>query len=450
MRRLLLVSALLACPVSALADPPAGQIDPTFGDFDGGVLGLQLEGLDVGGQYNDIVLGMAADSQGRLLVAGSGEVDGGKCLGLMRFTPDGQLDESDFGYNQNNVAKGKTCHPFPRVTGSPDRTMDVVPLDDGAFLVAGVTNEDEPFICRLFENGRQDENFGSNKGCFDLPISASMGTPTLLVSGNSLLIVWNDGEDSKYVPTLSRFDLQTADPQPFNGTNSLSLLSTDGHAVAWDASLTADGDLVIIGSIEEDIDDQDAFIARFDMQGLVPATGFSGDGMVRLKINKVPKGYNSLSTMTVLRNGNILAAGHTELADRRGITVVQVDQATGVMEPLFNDGLPKTLDPCSDIDGGCNFAFVNSIGAADHDIILAGEAGGIFATRLHANGQPDSAFGEGGFARLDFSSAAKGMVLQDDRIVLAGSVVNGDSFDFGVLRLSGGRLFKDQFEAATP
>lgn len=88
----------------------------------------------------------------------------------------------------------------------------------------------------------------------------------------------------------------------------------------------------------------------------------------------------------------------------------------------------------------------------------------MMAVRLHADGTPDTGFGDAGFARIDLGdlpnwySTASGPVLQGERVVLGGrgrrtTEVNGMPFaheDFALVRLSDGGLFADAFEDVVP
>lgn len=451
MTRALSLLALFALPLLAFADPPAGRMDSNFGSADGGIPGLQLEGFDLGGSYNDFSLGIAEDAQGRLLAAGKGETDENYCLGLMRFTTNGQLDTLDFGYNENNIAKGKICHAIPMLEGHLGIDMEIAPLMDGGFLVGGTTDFAHPFVCRFLSNGGLSKNFGDGTGCIHLTqVNSGISTsaPNVLPSGDALFVVAND-MNSTPTPVLIRFDLASGMTQPFGENGMLPLLSSAANAFARDARLTDDGAVIVVGSIEDDPDDADAFVARFDLQTNLPDVEFGEDGSVHFKLSEIAFGTDSLTTATILPTGHVLAAGFTEMADRDEALVVKIDAATGAMASSFNDGSPKIYDPCDAIDGGCDLQ-VNKVGVTDDHIVLSGKANNVmFAARLNSHGNVDDSFGEQGLALVSFADEANGMVLQDERIVLGGHVDSGE-YDFALLRLSGGNLFNDDFEAKIP
>lgn len=82
----------------------------------------------------------------------------------------------------------------------------------------------------------------------------------------------------------------------------------------------------------------------------------------------------------------------------------------------------------------------------------------VWALRLSADGEPDANFGsqlatQEGFARVKFhtyDSNAIGLVLQGQRVVLGGTVANGEdegNVDFALVRLADGSIFSDGLEA---
>lgn len=455
MIRSLSVAALLAIPADALAGPSAGQIDPTFGEFDNGIFGLQVEAFDFGGTLNDRAYAMSQDAQGRLLLAGVAEVDNGQCLGLMRFTPDGRIDDVGFGLNADQVPTGKICHPDLMQGSNLGHDLDIAMLADGGFFLAG-QNDDHPYICRFRADGTIMDTFGTGAGCVVLSQidKSAWPAPSLLLLGQSVLIVANHKTEAKDIPVLSRLSTDTGTIQSFGQEAFLPLVDHD--ATAWDAVLDNTGDLVLVGNVQWDVGDPDAFIARFDMQRLEPSVGFDTDGLVRFKFNKIPKGHDYLTSVTALPNGDILAAGNISLPGRTAAIIVQIDAISGATSHGFNNKAPRIYDPCFKMSGGCQTLLINGVARAGGHVVLAGDANdAIFAARLTIDGALDAEFGKTGLARIalgddKLNGGATGLVLQDERIVLAGSANDGSDDNFALLRLSDGRLFKDEFEVPAP
>ncbi|MBB5207301.1 hypothetical protein [Chiayiivirga flava] len=463
MRRILLSSLLFACPALACAGPPAGQIDPTFWSSDGGVEGLQLEGFDIGGDLEDRAGGMAVDGLGRFLVVGMVEDSADRCLGVMRFTASGQLDKNGFGFDTNAIPRGKICHTTPMVLEPAFPDMNVFPLTSG-FLVSGIGQGGNPFVCRFAGDGDLIAGFGSS-GCVilgNIDVGVSWPAPDVIVADGSVLVVANDRSGGMSTPVLSRLALSDGALQPFGQDGFVSLLGIAADAFVWDTLLTPDGDLIIVGNIVIEPNDTDAFIARFDLDSSAPDPNFSGDGMVRFKFNQVELGQEYLQAVTMTADGDILAAGLAELPGAMGLALLRVDAMTGTLSPSFNGGVPKLYDPCAAI-GGCSPS-VKDILADDAQIVVVagGPTAAPIVARLKAIGDVDTEFGDQGTVVLEPVSRIAGAVLQEGRIVVAGTaprtttVLIGnvlsqiEHLDFGLLRLSDGRLFKDHFEAITP
>lgn len=457
MIRSLSFAALLTSPALALAGPPAGQIDPKFGEFDNGILGLQVEAFDIGGELSDRVYAMAEDMEGRLLLAGRVDTDNGPRLGLMRFNADGKLDTNSFGFNANQVAKGKIFHPELIPDHYLGIDLDILMMPDSSFFVAGATGL-HPYICRFLADGRVSNSFGDGAGCVVLAEIDNSGTaraPQLLLAGESILVVTHHEPAEASIPALARISVENGEIEEIGQNAFAPLLVGKSEATLWDATLTADGGLIIVGSTTVDADDQDAFIARFDLHQYQPDLSFSGDGMVRFKFNKVFKGYDSFKAVELLPDGNILAAGDIEMHQRGGIAVAQVDASTGKMITGFNNGIPKTYDPCTALPDGCNRISVSGVARSPGHIVISGNAyGAVFASRLTAAGSVDKKFGSQGLARIELDGSQLGsaapMLLQDERVVLATTANDGGDDNFALLRLSDGRLFKDEFEVAAP
>lgn len=456
MIRALSFAALLAWPIVAPADPPAGQIDPTFGDVDNGIPGLQVEAFDLGGWLTDRVAAMAEDAQGRFIVAGGVDAGGSECLGLMRFMPDGQLDTDGFGFDANDVPKGKICHSILLPGDDLGFDMDIEILPDGGFLIGGNASFADTYVCRFQADGSRMETFG-NGGCvflsqLDNGALYHMPAPILMFDGTSILLVTNRYEGMTSVPALSRLSVDSGQIQPIGNAGFVPLLSSEAHAIAWSAALTSDGALILAGEIELELYDRDAFVARFDLQLHQPASGFGDDGLARFSINQVPKVFEVFTAVTLRPDGDIVAAGSVGIPGPYMLAFAAINAETGAASAAFKSGEPKVFDFCAVLAVDCNYLLVDTVVQTGEHIVLAGEAAGaLFAARFTSTGSADIGFGHDGTARFALGGeGTTGVVQQDGRIVLAGSVGEGDNRDFGLLRLSNGRIFRDEFDVTAP
>lgn len=166
-----------------------------------------------------------------------------------------------------------------------------------------------------------------------------------------------------------------------------------------------------------------------------------------------------MTSIALLPDGDVLAGAEVTLGPSRlGIAVTRLDAVSGAPSPVFNGGSPRIFDPCPNAPGGC-LVRVDTIASTDRHVVISGLARAaaedgtkLFASRLDFSAKPDNAFGQEGIAWIELGSSLVGasMVLQGERIVLASSTDILGDFDYALLRLSGGQLFKDQFESPAP
>lgn len=477
----LLVTALVALSPLAAADPPGGQLDPTFADPGANPDGMQLQGFSTNAvPHDDFGSALAEDANGGLWMAGfskQSDTSIAWCLGLMRFDADGRLDTQSFGPDAGNVPRGKICHVVPGVSpGEPDtktHSLDIEPLPDGGALVAGVDAPGNFFVCRFDKQGKKQTFFG-NGGCLVRPdigmkSAATAGSPRrlLAVNGEHLFLL---GETVPEQPRVMRLDVDSGDIVKYGNATTVPLLGQGSavKAAMADVAATPDGDLVAVGTI--DVDGQNTFsmlITRFDTALGVPDTKFNADGD-----RIIGFGQDSDAHATALHlspDGQLLVAGRLKGdACDVGIALAQLRVDTGALVPAFDGASKVTYEPCEAGDPLTNF-FPNAVRRTNAHIIVAGLEffgdASTFVARLHRDGSPDPSFGTAqGMQKIDnlevggsFDSAGgSGIVMQGDRIVLGGYLnLQGlnpqfSHQDFSLMRVSGGRIFSDQFETTPP
>ncbi len=129
---------------------PDGSLDPDFGN--NGRVQLSTSSL------NDSNSDLEIDSEGGILVSGSGYGTNGTLAVMFRLFPSGAIDSTfgTGGFASYSRPDGRT------------RFDEMVILDDGKILVhlyyepTGTSFEDEAYACRLLANGRIDSTFGIN------------------------------------------------------------------------------------------------------------------------------------------------------------------------------------------------------------------------------------------------------------------------------------------------
>jgi uncharacterized delta-60 repeat protein len=198
---------------------PAGQFDGSFGKG-----GTVTPPTVVGGSFK--IAGVAVDSQGRLLVAGTSQYPQPSqspppfellseppitTARVLRYLPTGMLDtsfgdqgivETDFGLPPP-TSEGKQLEPKPLVelTGVAVDSADRIVLSGGAAVgLRGGCAHDwfwnvltyAAFVARLGESGTPDLSFGSSNGLFgghyaaENPLRAEIASDPVLAGGDGV------------------------------------------------------------------------------------------------------------------------------------------------------------------------------------------------------------------------------------------------------------------------
>ena len=243
---LLLVSTFFG--VTAIAAPPAGELDPSFSDG-----GARIIPFNVGGNLDDAPYAMVQGSADRLLVAGFGAVEDAskKCLAMVRLSADGALD-TGFGVAQT---PGKVCHgDFLGSAKVLNFGMGLATRPDGDFFVAGAFNKAgnlRTYICRFKPDGTFREGFGhvATPGCYLHEEGPTYFAPRALVLKDGSVIVVSNTANA---PMVFRVNQETGDLEPFGDQSQVPVLheSVQGTANARNALLTPDGDLIVVGDIK--------------------------------------------------------------------------------------------------------------------------------------------------------------------------------------------------------
>jgi uncharacterized delta-60 repeat protein len=252
---------------------PDGSYDAGFGDS-----GCTVIGFNRGGEWDDFPYALALQPDGRIVVAGSADVDGPGAVNsdfaVARLTAGGQLD-SGFGTG------GKVVFGFDSGTASDDVARALAIDRRGRILLAGAAGN-EAAIARLTPSGALDASF------------ASGGKRTFHFGGAGAGLV----------------------------------------DVAFGVAVQSDGKVVAVGRGADSAAAGMRFaVARFNAAGDVDPS-FAGDG-TRLYDPAAGTGtYSVARAVTVLGDGRILAAGGAESAPE-DFDFVAVELANSL---VFADG----------------------------------------------------------------------------------------------------------------
>ena len=396
-----------------------GSTDNTFGTA--GVVTT-----DILRSADDSIRGVALQSDGKIIVAGTTNNAGNRDFGIVRYNANGTVDttfgvlglvRTDFGFRD-------------------DSARSVLVQPDGKILVAGfsgISNVDDFALVRYNANGTLDTSFGTGgKVLTDFATGDDEAHAVILQSdlrivlagfatmgGDEDFALARYNADGTLDATFGLFGVTTTD---FNGGND--------HVRAM--AIQSTGEIVAAGFANNG--DDNFALARYLSTGSLDST-FSGDGLAELDFNGNDDQIYSIALQPA--DGSIVAEG---FADGPGSEVFALARflTNGTPDATFSGG-----DVITDL-GGAQEEIHSVVLQPDGKILAAGyrtNPGALnFAlVRYNTNGGVDGTFGTGGSVNTDFQGdddQIHSAVLQSDgKLVAAGQSI--DAFgnpDFALAR----------------
>ncbi len=350
---------------------------PTVSAFAGGNLdpAFGVKGVAVTdfGIADDEAMALAVQPDGKILLAGFSSNSVLKDIAVARYQQDGKLDTTfhTTGYTTFNIGNGNAM------------ARAVAVQDDGKIVIAGTSDNganeasSEIFLVRLTDDGFQDESFGT-EGRLVLPLQDKTG-------------------------------------------------------FAYDLQLTADGHILVAGTVGASTGMQ-AMIARVDQQGNMDST-FGEKGIVR-----IARDYETAAhSLTLLNDDAILLAGYSKPEEVAGLSLFRLNADGTVDESFGNNGEVQVA-----VQDGEAVAY-DMVAQADGRLVVVGSYDNgkyreVLLGRFLANGQTDTSFGTAGLVRNDlgYDSVGYGVVVQKDGAILAtGFTEMGNGKDIILLRYGG-------------
>ncbi|MFT3681559.1 MAG: GEVED domain-containing protein [Ferruginibacter sp.] len=337
-------------------------------------------------------------------------------IALVRFNANGTLDNS-FGVN------GIVTEDF----GIDESASGVALQPDGKIVISVNTLDPSIFIpgmmvMRYNPNGTRDNTFsGDGMADFDFGNSDQLGDVAVLSTGKILLCG----------SVLFRLN---SDGTLDTGFDEDGRVETGGFA--GNMIIQPDNKILMSGYYYVDASNTGGFAARYNSDG-TPDNNFDGDGTVLVAFGGTNE---SLGSMQLQSNGNIILAGYTSSAPGVADFAVARFTSTGSPDNTFSgDGkLTINFGPSSSGYYGASVA-VQSNGAV---IILGygvnGTNSSVAAARVTVAGAPDNTFSGDGFFTENIVQGSTNYTCTaaqpDGKVVTAGYTWNGASYDFIIAR----------------
>lgn len=278
-----------------------GSPDTAFGV--GGILVT-----DFFGEY-DLANAVALQSDGKIVVAGSANKDGGtgESFALARYNDDGSPDAS-FGVD------GKVVNDFFKTL---KRANALAIQPDGKLIVAGYGefNQSGDFaLARFNSDGSLDATFGF-KGVMltRFPSGGSEATSLALQPNGQIVVAGfaNNrlGTNSDFA--LARYDRHGFPDRAFNKTGRVTIDFRGDVDNAYAVGVLPDGMIVISGYAQKSETDSDFALARLDKHGKLDKS-FGDHGKVMTDFSGLST--DSVHAMAIQPDGDIIAAGSTSMS----------------------------------------------------------------------------------------------------------------------------------------
>ena len=428
-----------------------GSLDTTFGtdhDSSGSPDGYVTTAI---GTHNDVANAVALQSDGKIVVAGYGNTASTTDIALVRYNANGSLDTT---FGTDHDSSGNPDGYVTTTIGPSSIARAVAIQSDGKIVVAGYGNGGNFLVARYTTTGALDTTFGVDHD--------SSGSPDGYVTHNidltnDVLTAVAIQSDGKIVATgytnisgvdtfivVFRFTAAGALDTTFGTDGADSDTDPDGYVTTRNSpsldqanavALQSDGKIVVAGSRGSG-GTEDFALARYTTAGALDSTfGTDGTAITSVASGEFGRGADQARAMSILPNGNILAAGYGTMdnddfalaaytADGQPASILD---APGWVATKVHTNINRGRAMAVQSDGKIVAAGYGHGGGGDNDFTVV---------RYDADGSLDTSFDSDGYATIDFGTGFDlgyaVAVDSDGKIVMAGDVSN----DFAVARFN--------------
>jgi uncharacterized delta-60 repeat protein len=424
-----MVGVLLLSLVCEFANAEPLDLDLAFNGTGKVVTNLQLDR-----QFpQDIARAVAVAQDGKIIVVGtaySGDQKGYD-FALVRYKPDGSIDEQAFGTN------GRVTTDF---SSANDDAVGIVIQPDEKIVIAGTVQDEggsDFALARYNTNGTPDPSFGTN-GLVRVDFGGLESASAMALQADGKIVVAGARRSNGNSDFLIARFLPNGAPDPGFGDSGKVVTDFGAWDIAWAVAIQNDGKIVAVGSSwGANFQPVHGVLARYNPNGTLDQS-FSGSGPLakfclllqscgKIKVS-LGGGFYDYPTSVALRKADGTEDGKVVVAGQFGLARFN---ANGSIDKDFaNSGIMNTPD---------NTGKAVAILANGH-IVAAGGAAADFGVAIYEpTGERCS--GKGSVA-TDFSGdtdEALAIAIQSDgKIVLVGFAGNGADWDFALARYEGG------------
>ena len=383
---------------------------------------------------------VAAQRDGKIVVAGYAKVGGVDQFALVRYNSDGSLDTSLNSSGKITTAVGKgTC-----------KGEGLALQEDGKIVVVGHSFNAGGQSCftvlRYGTDGSLDTSFGDSGKITTAVAKESNADSVAMQSDGKIVVAGNsfiDGGNNDFA--VGRYNANGKLDSSFNQTGKATA-DFGAHDLPRSVAVLGDGRIVVAGYTTNESKKQCA-LACFKTNGSLD-TSFNGTGKVITNFGG--DGDAEGQGVAAQSDGKTVAVGYATVAGVQRFAVERY-KTDGALDTSFG-GTGRVLTAVG-ISGS------NATGVAlqkDGKIVVAGYAvnnsGRVYdfaCLRYNADGSFDQSFGDHGKVTTDVGDGkASSLAVQDNKIIVAGSAYDGENNEFAVVRYNASGKLDASFNSA--
>ena len=322
---------------------------------------------------DEVVYGVAIQSDGKIVVAGSSNNGDDDDLTLARYTTAGALDTS-FGSDSSGWVITDA------IQAGEEEVARAVAIDSNDnIVVAGISDngsDDDFAVTRYTTAGALDTSFSS-----DGKVATAIGSDddrayAVAIQSDDKIVVAGDGSGdfalARYT-TAGALDTSFGADGPDTGTDPDGHVTTaigSGNDVARAMAIQSDGKIVVVGYSHNGTND-DFALARYTTVGALD-TSFGTGGKVTTAIGS---GADQAYAVAIQSDGKIVVAGYSHNGTNNDFAVARYTTAGALDTTFGTDGADSDSDPDGfvtiAIGSGNDVARAVAI-ASDGKIVVAG------------------------------------------------------------------------------
>ncbi len=234
---------------------------------------------------NNIINAVAIQNDSKIIVAGAIAVNEISTLALVRYWPDGTLDNS---FGTDGIVMTDINAYAPSGVGS--FAQDIKILNDGKILVVATLVSTSSYlsdsvIVKYNANGTLDTTFASNGVAADNILSSTESVSSMVIENSGDIILGATKVTTPSTTTtwlVRRYDSNGSKVKTFETPNTG--ITPNYNDKLYNMSIDADGKLVAVGTLNTVIGNKSA-IVRFDINGSLDTT-FDTDGILTTSLSE--------------------------------------------------------------------------------------------------------------------------------------------------------------------